>query len=186
MPRSPRCRRRPRAGCPANNLVAAFALKRRRGRAVLLRLLSSLPSGCGPPGHDVPRRGRGVVPRPQDESDGGRAMPAMRERMRTAGSAVVTLACFGAICSVLIYLHRYSLGGLAVDREAIRGWLAGDGLYAYRSPVSRLGTDLPPVAAGLLAVGVFVPLTVAGLLLGLAGLAALVLALVALVGPVAR
>jgi alpha-1,2-mannosyltransferase len=113
-------------------------------------------------------------------------MPATRERTRTAGSAVVTLACFGAIWLVLIYLRRYALSGLAVDREAIRDWLAGDGLYAYRSPVSRLGTDLPPVAAGLLTVGVFVPLRVAGLLLGLAGLAALVLALVALVGPVAR
>ena len=84
------------------------------------------------------------------------------------------------------FIHRYGFSGLALDRAAIRGWLEGAGLYAYRDPQSHLGTALTPMAAVLLIPFVFVPLDVAGWLVALAGLAALVLALTALVGPVAR
>jgi alpha-1,2-mannosyltransferase len=113
-------------------------------------------------------------------------MPAIGERTRTTGSVVVALACLGAASAVATYLHRYGLGGLKVDREAVRGWLSGDGLYAYRSDIARMGTAQPPVAAMLLLAAVVLPLPVAGCLLGLAGAAALILALIALVGPVAR
>jgi len=113
-------------------------------------------------------------------------MPAIGERTRTTGSVVVGLAGFGAAAAVATYLHRYGLGGLRVDREALRGWLSGDGLYAYRSEIARLGTAQPPMAAMLLLAVAVLPLRLAGGLLGLAGVAALVLALIALVGPVAR
>jgi alpha-1,2-mannosyltransferase len=113
-------------------------------------------------------------------------MPAIGERTRTTGSVVVALACLGAASAVAAYLHRYGLGGLEVDREALRGWLSGDGLYAYRSDIARMGTAQPPVAAMLLLAAVALPLPVAGCLLGLAGVAALILALIALAGPVAR
>ena len=99
---------------------------------------------------------------------------------------MVALACLGAASAVATYLHRYGLGGLEVDREALRGWLSGDGLYAYRSDIARMGTAQPPVAAILLLAAVALPLPVAGCLLGLAGVAALILALIALAGPVAR
>jgi alpha-1,2-mannosyltransferase len=126
------------------------------------------------------------VPGPGDESDGGRAMPAIGERTRTTGSVLAGLACLGAASAVAGYLHRYGLGGLAVDREALRGWLSGNGLYAYRSGVSSLGTAQPPVAAMLLLPSAVLPLPLTGWLLGLAGVAALILALIALAGPVAR
>lgn len=113
-------------------------------------------------------------------------MPAIGERTRTTGSVVLTLACLGTASVVAIYLHRYGLSGLRVDREALRGWLSGDGLYAYRSETARLGTAQPPTAAILLVAAAFLPLSVAGGLLALVGLAALVLALIALAGPVAR
>jgi alpha-1,2-mannosyltransferase len=113
-------------------------------------------------------------------------MPAIGERTRTTGSVVVGLACLGAISAVATYLHRYGLSGLRVDRDALRGWWSGDGLYAYRSEIARMGTAQPPAAAVLLLIVVFVPLPLAGSLLGLAGVAALILALIALVGPVAR
>jgi alpha-1,2-mannosyltransferase len=113
-------------------------------------------------------------------------MPVIGERTRTTRSVVVTLACLGAASAIATYLHRYGLGGLAVDRDAVRAWLSGDGLYAYRQPVSRLGTAEPPPAALLLVAFAAMPLPLAGALLALAGVAALLLALVALVGPVAR
>ena len=113
-------------------------------------------------------------------------MPATGERTRTIRSVVVGLACCGAVWAIAIYLHRYGLAGLAVDRAAVRGWLDGDGLYAYRSPVSRLGTAEPPPAAMFLIAADLLPLTLSGWLLGLAGVAALTLALIALAGPVAR
>jgi alpha-1,2-mannosyltransferase len=113
-------------------------------------------------------------------------MPAIGERTRTTGSVVLGLAGLGAASAVVTYLHRYGLGGLRVDREALRGWLSGDGLYAYRSGVARLGTAQPPIAALLLLVAAVLPLQLAGCLLGLAGVAALILALIALAGPVAR
>ena len=99
---------------------------------------------------------------------------------------MVGLACFGAVWAIAIYLHRYGLAGLAVDRAAVRGWLDGDALYAYRSPDSRLGTAEPPVAAMVLIAADLLPLSLSGWLLGLAGVAALMLALIALAGPVAR
>ena len=126
------------------------------------------------------------MPGPGDESDGGRTMPAIGQRTRTTGSVVVGLTCLAAASAVATYLHRYGLSGLAVDREALRGWLSGDGLYAYRSEGSRLGTAQSPVAAMLLLPSAVLPLSLAGWLLGLAGVAALILALIALAGPVAR
>jgi alpha-1,2-mannosyltransferase len=123
---------------------------------------------------------------PEDESDGGRAMPAMRERTRTTRSVLLVLGCLGAIWATGLYLQRYGLSGLAVDRGAIRAWLGGDGLYAYRAPASRLGTAAPPVAALLMIVPTALPLLAEGWLLAASGLAALLLALIALVGPVAR
>jgi alpha-1,2-mannosyltransferase len=113
-------------------------------------------------------------------------MPAIGERTRTTGFVVLGLTCLGVASAVATYLHRYGLGGLAVDRAALHGWLSGDGLYAYRSEVARLGTAQPPVAAMLLLPSVLLPLAVTGWLLGLAGVAALILSLIALVGPVAR
>ena len=113
-------------------------------------------------------------------------MPAIGERTRTTGSVVVGLAGLGTASAVAFYLHRYGLGGLRVDRDALRGWLSGDGLYAYRSETARLGTAQPPVAAILLLGAAVLPLPLAGSLLGLAGITALALALIALAGPVAR
>jgi len=113
-------------------------------------------------------------------------MPAMGERTRTIGSVVVGLAGLGAASAVVTYLHRYGLSGLRVDREALRGWLSGDSLYAYRSEIGRLGTTQPPTAAILLLATAVLPLPLAGGLLALAGVAALILALIALAGPVAR
>src|SRR5689334_23020094 len=107
-------------------------------------------------------------------------MPAIKDRGRTKGSAVLGLGCLGALWAIGFYLHRYGLSGLAVDIGAVRSWLAGDGLYAYRSPGSRLGTAEPPAAAILMSVGAGLPLAVTGGLLALAGVTALILALIAL------
>ena len=113
-------------------------------------------------------------------------MPAMRESVRGRETVVVALACIGALTIIGFCQDRYGLSGLAVDRDAVAGWLAGDGLYAYRSPVTRLGTDASPVTALLLAPVAGLPLPVLGWLIGLGGVAALLLALLALAGPVAR
>jgi alpha-1,2-mannosyltransferase len=100
--------------------------------------------------------------------------------------AWVALACLGAVWAIGFSLQRYGAGVLAVDHAAVRDWLLGNDLYAYRSPVTRLGTDATPVAAILLVSLAVLPLTMAGWLLAAAGVAALLLAVVALVGPVAR
>jgi alpha-1,2-mannosyltransferase len=113
-------------------------------------------------------------------------MPAMHAHARAKRSVVVTLLCLGAGLATFGYLQRYGLSWLAVDHAAIRGWLGGDKLYAYRAPDSHLGTAASPVAALLLAPLALLPLPVAGWLLAVAGLAALLLAMVALAGPVAR
>ncbi|WP_199513216.1 glycosyltransferase 87 family protein [Nucisporomicrobium flavum] len=115
-------------------------------------------------------------------------MPAMRTPARpgTARSVVVTLVCVGVLAAMTTIARRYGFSTLDLDRAAAGSWLGGDGLYAYRSPVSHLGTALPPPAAVLTAPAAFLPLAVAGWALALAGLAALGLALVALAGPVAR
>lgn len=113
-------------------------------------------------------------------------MPAMHAHARITRSVVVTLWCLGAGLAIVGFLHTYGLGWLEVDRAAVRGWLSGESLYAYRTPGTRIGTTLPPVAALLLTPVAVLPLTVIGWLLALSGVAALMLALIALVGPVAR
>lgn len=99
---------------------------------------------------------------------------------------MLVLAGLAALVTITTFTHRYGFGGLALDREALRSWLEGNGLYAYRDPQSHLGAALTPVAALLLVPFAFLPLGGAGWLTALAGLAALVLALTALVAPVAR
>jgi alpha-1,2-mannosyltransferase len=123
-------------------------------------------------------------------------MPALGERIRRAvstigrwperRSVVVGVVCVAAVITVATFTHRYGLDDLALHRAAIRFWLAGDGLYAYRSPENHLGFPLPPTAALVLLPTAALPLTVAGWLMAFAGIAALVLALIILVGPVAR
>jgi len=115
-------------------------------------------------------------------------MPAMRTAARPATTrcTVVLLAWVGILAAITTIAQRYGFSGLAVDRAAIVHALNGDGLYAYRSPLTHLGTALPPPALLLISPAVFLPLPLAGWLTALAGVAALGLALVALVGPVAR
>jgi alpha-1,2-mannosyltransferase len=91
-----------------------------------------------------------------------------------------------AAVAIAGYAIRYDFAGLRLNADAIRGWLDGDGLYSYRAPASHLGVALTPVAAWALTPLVVLPLAVAGWLLALVGVAALGLALIALVGPVAR
>src|SRR5918997_4854211 len=116
----------------------------------------------------------------------GSCMPAMVERARRQMSArwsiVVVVAGAVAVVVVAVLARRYGFDSLALDRAAIRSRLAGDGLYAYRDPVSHLGAALPPAAAYALLPAALLPLPVAGWLLALSGLAALVLALIALTG----
>jgi alpha-1,2-mannosyltransferase len=99
---------------------------------------------------------------------------------------VVLLVWVGILAAITTIAQRYGFSNLAVDRAAISHALAGDGLYAYRSPLTLLGTALPPPALFLVSPAVFLPLPVAGWLTALAGVAALGLSLVALVSPVAR
>src|SRR3954469_2435336 len=117
-------------------------------------------------------------------------MPAIagpaRAQHGAAGTVVVALAVAGIATAVGTYLLRYGLGDLTVNRDAVRSWLSGDGLYAYRSPDTNLGSAISPVAAFLLAPAALLPVRLSGWLLGLAGVAALGLALIALAGPVAR
>ena len=115
-------------------------------------------------------------------------MPAMRTAARPATTryTVVLLAWVGILAAIATIAQRYGFSSLAVDRAAIVHALNGDGLYAYRSPLTHLGTALPPPALLLISPAVFLPLPLAGWLTALAGVAALGLALVALVGPVAR
>ncbi|GAB1688435.1 glycosyltransferase 87 family protein [Krasilnikovia sp. M28-CT-15] len=115
-----------------------------------------------------------------------RARRTARTHRRAARLAVAALACAGVGIAVAALTHRYGLAGLALDRAAARNWLAGDGLYDYRAPDSDLGTAVTPVAAFLLLPAAWLPITVAGQLLALAGIATLALTLYALAGPVAR
>jgi alpha-1,2-mannosyltransferase len=94
---------------------------------------------------------------------------------------VVTLGCFGAALLLAWQFQRYGVSIAAVDRSAVHDWLGGETLYA-----GRIGTVLTPPAALLFAPVTFLPLPVVGWLLAVAGVSALVLALIALVGPVAR
>lgn len=101
-------------------------------------------------------------------------------------SIVVTVGAAAALVAVTIMMQRYALSTLAVDRAAIRGWLAGDGLYSYHDPATMLGTAISPPGAFAMVPLALLPLNLGGWLLALAGLAALTLALVALAGPIAR
>lgn len=102
---------------------------------------------------------------------------------RSVGVAVALVA----VCSAVgLFTHAYALTGLGLGRGAVQSWLDGDGLYAYRDQASQLGAAFPPSAAFFLAPSALLPLGLDGWLIALAGVAALVLALIALVGPVAR
>jgi alpha-1,2-mannosyltransferase len=117
-------------------------------------------------------------------------MAAMVERARrlmsSRRSIVVAVGAAAGLVATAFFIRGYGLSGLALDRGAIRSRLEGDGLYAYRDPISHLGPDLPPPAAQALFPAAFLPLGLVGWLLALAGLAALTLAMVALAAPVAR
>ncbi|HEY7274099.1 MAG TPA: glycosyltransferase 87 family protein [Actinoplanes sp.] len=113
------------------------------------------------------------------------AQPARVQRL--AGRSVVVLAgSAAALFAITTFIHRYELVDLAAQHAAVRSWAGGGSLYAYRSADSGLGTTLPPVAALGLAPLAFLPLWTVGVLLGAVGVGSLVLALIALVGPVAR
>lgn len=114
-------------------------------------------------------------------------MPAMRTPTRPPMSRtlVVTLACLGLLAALTTITDLYGFSTLALDRAAVREWVHGSGLYAYRSPTSHLGTALTPAAALLVLPAAFLPLPVAGWLLALAGVGALGLALIAHLGPIA-
>ena len=107
-------------------------------------------------------------------------MPAW-ERGRAGRFAVVGLGCFAALWAIGFALHAYGGTSLAVNQAAVRAWLAGGALYD-----SRLGAGLPPVTALLMTPGAALPWTVTAWLLAVSGMAALVLSLVALAGPIAR
>ncbi|MEU4419200.1 glycosyltransferase 87 family protein [Actinoplanes sp. NPDC024001] len=99
---------------------------------------------------------------------------------------MATLGCLGALALITVCIQRYGLSTLAVELAAIRGWLAGDSLYAYRVPGGETSAALSPALALLLTPLAVLPLPVAGWLLALAGVTALVLATVILAGPIAR
>ncbi|GAA4940550.1 glycosyltransferase 87 family protein [Actinoplanes utahensis] len=101
-------------------------------------------------------------------------------------SGWVALGVPATLAIITICLQRYGLSALAVEHEAIRGWLAGDGLYAYRAPGSQAGAALPPAMAVLLAPLTLFPLHLAGWLLAVAGIAALLLIVLIIAGPIAR
>ncbi|GIE66557.1 glycosyltransferase family 87 protein [Actinoplanes palleronii] len=116
-------------------------------------------------------------------------MPVIQRRALRAAqsrSALVTLGVLGTLALIAIALSRYGLSTLAVTHSAVRDWLHGAELYAYREPVSQAGAALPPALAILLAPLVLLPLRAAGWILALSGVAALLLATVVLAGPIAR
>ncbi|BCY15596.1 glycosyltransferase family 87 protein [Actinoplanes sp. L3-i22] len=100
--------------------------------------------------------------------------------MLVALGGLVTLAL------ISIALSRYGLSTLAITHAAVREWLGGAELYAYREPFTQAGAALPPALAILLAPLAILPLKAAGWLLALAGLAALLLSSVVLTAPIAR
>jgi alpha-1,2-mannosyltransferase len=116
-------------------------------------------------------------------------MPAIRNIALSAArmrSGLVAVGVLVTAAIITLCLRRYGLSTLAVEHEAIRGWLAGEGLYAYRSPKNEAGAAQPPALALLIAPLTLLPLWAAGWLLALAGLTALLLATVVVAGPVAR
>ncbi|GAA2578481.1 glycosyltransferase 87 family protein [Winogradskya consettensis] len=112
-------------------------------------------------------------------------MPAMRTSTNSR-SVVVILACVGILAAITTIAQRYAFSTLALDREAISSWVHGAGLYAYRAPVSHLGTAMSPPAALVMTPAAFLPIAVAGWLVALAGVAALGLALIVAIGPIAE
>ncbi|HET6531042.1 MAG TPA: glycosyltransferase 87 family protein [Actinoplanes sp.] len=109
-----------------------------------------------------------------------------RGQVSARRSIVVIVACAAVLFAVGSFAHRYGFSALALDRDAVRSWLGGDGLYAYRDPVTHLGAALPPAAAFLLIPAAVLPFGLIGWLTALTGVTALVLATIALAGPVAR
>ncbi|HWS38829.1 MAG TPA: glycosyltransferase family 87 protein [Actinoplanes sp.] len=101
-------------------------------------------------------------------------------------SAWVALGVLVTLAIITICLRRYELSALAVNHQAIRGWLDGSGLYTYRDPGTQTGTAVPPALAVLLAPIALLPLRSAGWLLALAGAVTLLLVTVVVAGPVAR
>ncbi|MDI6099126.1 glycosyltransferase 87 family protein [Actinoplanes sp. NEAU-A12] len=116
-------------------------------------------------------------------------MPAIERSAHSATrlrSGLVAVGGLLTLAIITLYLQRYGLSTLAVEHAAVRGWLDGDGLYAYREPGSQAGAAQPPAAAMLLAPLTLLPLRAAGWLLALAGVAALLLTTLVVAGPVAR
>ncbi|WP_122981786.1 glycosyltransferase 87 family protein [Actinoplanes teichomyceticus] len=116
-------------------------------------------------------------------------MPVIEKRsLRAAQNRSVRLAvgALGTLALVSLALSRYDLTALAVTHAAVRDWLSGAELYAYREPVSQAGAALPPALAIVLAPLALLPLKAAGWLLALSGVAALLLSAVVLAGPIAR
>ncbi|WP_308285861.1 glycosyltransferase 87 family protein [Actinoplanes hulinensis] len=101
-------------------------------------------------------------------------------------SGLVVLGALLTLAVITLYFQRYALSTLAVEHAAIRGWLDGADLYAYRSPGNQAGAALPPALAMLLAPLTLLPLRAAGWLLAVAGVAALLLTTLVVAGPVAR
>ncbi|GAA1589595.1 glycosyltransferase 87 family protein [Actinoplanes couchii] len=91
-----------------------------------------------------------------------------------------------SVLVITLSLRQYELSALAVDLQAVRSWLDGHGLYTYRDPGTQTGVALPPALALLLTPLTLLPLPVAGWLLGLAGVTAVLLVTVIVAGPVAR
>ena len=111
-------------------------------------------------------------------------MPASRRRALRAAS--ITLGLLVTLGVIAASLQRYGLSTLEVQLAAIRGWTSGDGLYAYRVPGTQIGAALSPALALLLAPLAALPSPVAGWLLALLSVAALLLAMVVIGGPMAR
>jgi alpha-1,2-mannosyltransferase len=117
-------------------------------------------------------------------------MPAIDDLAgRRAARRRITLLTLGGLGTLLLItacLHVYGLSTLEVQLAAIRSWIVGDGLYAYRQDGTQAGAAISPVLALLLAPLAVLPLPVAGGLVALGNLTALLLALVVLAGPIAR
>ncbi|MEV0899551.1 glycosyltransferase 87 family protein [Actinoplanes sp. NPDC049802] len=116
-------------------------------------------------------------------------MPARKRGTHSAARVRLGVVALGVLLTpaiITLYLQRYGLSTLAVEHAAVRGWLAGGDLYAYRAPGNQAGAALPPALALLLAPLTLLPLRAAGWLLALTGVAALLLTTLAVTGPVAR
>ncbi|BAL93296.1 hypothetical protein AMIS_80760 [Actinoplanes missouriensis 431] len=116
-------------------------------------------------------------------------MPAIEMAERCAARRRSVRLALGGLATLLLLtlcFQRYGLSTLDVELAAIRSWIVGDGLYAYRESGTQAGAALSPALALLIAPLAVVPLPVAGWLLALAGLGALLVSLMVLTGPIAR